>query len=206
MKILAIADEESAALWDYFDKSKLKGIDLIISCGDLAPEYLSFLATFTSVPILYVHGNHDEKYKNSPPEGCICIDDKIYVHRGVRILGLGGSMRYTGGEYQYTEWQMKRRIRKLWPKLLWYHGFDILVTHAPAYQLNDGRDLPHQGFRAFITLLEKYCPRIFLHGHVHLSYGRNHKRYDKYQNTHVINAFERCTFEYEDENLREHVR
>ena len=37
MKILALADQESKALWDYFDKSKLKGIDLIISCGDLAP-------------------------------------------------------------------------------------------------------------------------------------------------------------------------
>jgi len=31
MKILAIADEESAYLWDYFEKSKLAGIDLIIS-------------------------------------------------------------------------------------------------------------------------------------------------------------------------------
>ena len=60
MKILAIADEESKYLWDYFEKSKLEGIDLIISCGDLDPRYLSFLATFTSAPVLYVHGNHDE--------------------------------------------------------------------------------------------------------------------------------------------------
>ena len=62
MKILAIADEESKYLWDYFEKSKLEGIDLIISCGDLDPRYLSFLATFTSAPVLYVHGNHDDKY------------------------------------------------------------------------------------------------------------------------------------------------
>ena len=45
MKILAIADVESKYLWDYFEKSKLEGIDLIISCGDLDPRYLSFLAT-----------------------------------------------------------------------------------------------------------------------------------------------------------------
>ena len=102
MKILAIADEESAYLWDYFEKSKLAGIDLIISCGDLDPRYLSFLATFTSVPILYVHGNHDEKYRQIPPDGCICIDDKIYVHQGVRILGLGGSMRYRPGDRKST--------------------------------------------------------------------------------------------------------
>ena len=118
MKILAVADEESKALWDYFDKSKLEGIDLIISCGDLDPRYLSFLATFTTVPVLYVHGNHDGKYDQVPPEGCICIEDKIYVHKGVRILGLGGSMRYKPGPHQYTERQMKQRVAKLWLKLL----------------------------------------------------------------------------------------
>jgi Icc-related predicted phosphoesterase len=173
MKILAIADEESKYLWEYFDKRKLEGIDLIISCGDLDPNYLSFLATLSTVPVLYVHGNHDEKYRNNPPEGCICIENRIYVHKGVRILGLGGSMRYSSGTYQYTERQMKQRAAKLRFHLLRRRGFDILVTHAPAYQLNDGRDLPHQGFQIFRTLIEKYRPKYFLHGHVHLSYGRN---------------------------------
>lgn len=205
MKILAIADEESAYLWDYFEKSKLEGIDLIISCGDLAPEYLSFLTTLTSIPVLYVHGNHDEKYDRTPPEGCVCIDDKIYVHNGVRILGLGGSMRYSSGKYQYTEFQMMSRVRRLKLQLLFRRGFDILVTHAPAYQLNDGEDLPHQGFKSFRSLMEKYRPRFFLHGHVHMSYGRKHKRYDKYEDTHVINAFDRCIFEYEDECVGEHL-
>ncbi|MCI8639865.1 MAG: metallophosphoesterase [Coprococcus sp.] len=205
MKILAIADEESSYLWDYFEKSKLEGIDLIISCGDLDPRYLSFLTTFTAAPVLYVHGNHDGKYEEIPPEGCICIEDKIYVHEGIRILGLGGSMRYTGGSHQYTERQMKQRVLRLGFQLFRRHGFDILVTHAPAYNLNDGRDLPHQGFRVFISLLEKYRPKFFLHGHVHMSYGRRHKRYDKYQDTHVINAYERCVFEFEDENVKEHV-
>mgnify|MGYP002508894457 CR=1 FL=1 len=53
----------------YFDKSMLEGIDLIISCGDLDPRYLSFLVTFYSGPVLYVHGNHDGKYEQIPPEG-----------------------------------------------------------------------------------------------------------------------------------------
>ena len=38
-----------------------------------------------------------------------------------------------------------------------------------------------------------------------MSYGRKHKRYDKYQDTHVINAFGKCVFDYEDENVREHI-
>lgn len=206
MRILAIADQESSYLWDHFEKSKLEGIDLIISCGDLNPNYLSFLATFTSAPVLYIHGNHDERYNQTPPEGCICIEDKIYVHQGIRILGLGGSMRYKPGECQYTERQMKARVNKLKLQLLRRRGFDILVTHAPAYQLNDGMDLPHQGFRAFLTLLDRYRPKFFLHGHVHMSYGRRHKRYDKYQDTHVINVYERCVFDYEDEEPGEHIR
>ncbi len=205
MKILAIADEESKYLWDFYEEGKLDGIDLIISCGDLDPRYLSFLVTFASVPLLYVHGNHDEKYQKIPPDGCVCIDDRIYVHDGVRILGLGGSMRYKDGEYQYTERQMRRRVRKLWFQLLRYGGFDILVTHAPAYQLNDGRDLPHQGFQTFVELMEKYKPKFFLHGHVHMNYGLKHKRYDKYKDTHIINAYERCIFDFEAEDVKNNL-
>lgn len=206
MRILAIADEESKYLWDFFEKEKLAGIDLILSSGDLNPNYLSFLATFTSAPVLYVHGNHDDKYENTPPEGCICIENKIYVHEGVRILGLGGSMRYRPGINQYTEKEMRRRVQKMHMKLFLKGGFDILLAHSPAYQLNDGRDLPHQGFQVFNTLMDKYHPRYFIHGHVHMAYGRQHKRYDQYGETHVINAFERCVFDYEDENLREYLK
>lgn len=199
MRIMVIADEESTYLWDHFEKSKLEGIDLIISCGDLHPHYLSFLATFASAPVLYVHGNHDVKYEQVPPEGCTCIDNKLYVYKGIRILGLGGSMRYHPGDHQYTEREMRARVRKLFLPLLFHKGFDILVTHAPAYQLNDGRDLPHQGFRIFLDLIEKYRPKFFLHGHVHMSYGREHKRYDRYGDTHVINGFERFVFDFEDD-------
>ena len=197
MKVLAIADEESKLLWDYFDKSYLEGIDLILSCGDLKPQYLSFLASFTHVPILYVHGNHDERYDTVPPEGCICIEDKIYVHDGVRILGLGGSMRYKPGKNQYTESEMRRRVRGMWWKLWRNRGFDILLTHSPAYQLNDGNDLPHRGFEVFRNLMDKYKPAYFVHGHVHLNYGRKFPRLSVYNETQVINAYEKYIFDIE---------
>ena len=195
MKILAVADEESKYLWDYYEKSKLEGSELILSCGDLDPDYLSFLVTMTNVPVFYIHGNHDGKYSSRPPEGCTCIEDTVTVYKGIRFLGLGGSMRYSSGPHQYTEREMKKRVRKLWFPLLRSGGIDILVTHAPAYQLNDGRDLPHQGFQVFKELLEKYRPKYFVHGHVHKSYGSDFRQIDEYGDTCVINAFERCIFE-----------
>ena len=78
MKILFLADEESKMYWEYFKKEDFKGIDVIVSCGDLNPSYLSFLTTMVGVPLLYVHGNHDDKYNVKPPEGCICIEDEIF--------------------------------------------------------------------------------------------------------------------------------
>lgn len=198
MKILAISDHESSYLWDYFEQSKLEGIDLIISCGDLHPHYLTFLVTMANVPVLYVHGNHDTKYKDTPPEGCTCIEDQIYVYKGIRILGLGGSMQYNSNMHQYTEAEMNKRVRKLKRALRRHKGFDILVSHAPACGINDGDDLAHRGFQVFTTLLDEYSPKYFLHGHVHMQYGRKHKRIDTYNETQVINCYERHVFEYKE--------
>lgn len=196
MKILALADQESAYLWDFFKPEKLEGIELILSCGDLQADYLSFLATFTKAPILYVHGNHDNAYERKPPLGCVCIEDKIYNHNGIRILGLGGSMRYSMGNNQYTQGQMTNRVRKMKFKLLISRGFDILLTHSPAFGFGDGTDLPHTGFKVFNNLLEKYKPQYFVHGHTHLNYGREYKRISNFGETQVINAFERYTFDF----------
>ena len=113
MKILAVSDEECAALWDYYVPGRLKEYDLIISCGDLKVDYLSFLVTMAKCPVLYVHGNHDTGYDRNPPNGCDCIDDKLVVYNGLRILGLGGCRRYHPGAHQYTEAQMRKRIQKL---------------------------------------------------------------------------------------------
>lgn len=196
MKILAVADEESKYFYDYYTPGKLAEFDLIIACGDLKKSYLEFLVTMARCPLLYVHGNHDENFDDDPPQGCICIDDKIYVYQGVRILGLGGSYRYRPGKYLYTERQMKRRIRRLWFSLWRNKGFDILVTHAPARGINDFDSLSHRGFQCFVDLLEKYRPKYFLHGHIHKNYGVNIPQRTVHGDTVIINAYERCVFEH----------
>lgn len=195
MKILFLADEEAKVYWDFFKKEDFEGVDLIVSCGDLKAEYLSFLATMVPVPVLYVHGNHDAKYDKKPPEGCICIDDCIYEFKGVRILGLGGSHRYKPGPYQFTEREMAKRVRKLFWKLKFKKGFDILVTHSPARGLHDAEDMCHMGFEVFNKLIEQYRPKYFVHGHVHLNYGRQFVREDMVGETHVVNAYEKYMLE-----------
>ena len=113
MKLLLISDHENSFLWDYYVPGRLDGIDLILSCGDLKPEYLSFLVTMGRAPVLYVCGNHDGRYEKTPPEGCDCIEDKLVTIKGLRILGMGGCPVYNRGPHQYTERQMERRLRKV---------------------------------------------------------------------------------------------
>ena len=156
MKILFLADEESKVYWEYFKKEDFEGIDVIVSCGDLKASYLSFLTTMVGVPVLYVHGNHDDKYSMDPPEGCTCIEDKVYEYEGVRFVGLGGSNRYKPGKNQYTERQMTHRAKRLKWKIWRKKGFDILVTHSPARGLNDGEDMCHKGFEIFNKLIKEY--------------------------------------------------
>ena len=198
MKILAISDEEIPALWDYYTPGRLDDYDLIISCGDLKADYLSFLVTMARCPVLYVHGNHDVSYDRHPPEGCDCIDDSIVEYRGLRIMGLGGCKWYHDGPHQYTEAQMRRRIRKL-KFALWKHkGVDIVVTHAPPKGLGDVDDPAHHGFQALVELLDKYHPKYLLHGHVHLRYTQENIRNLEHNGSHVINVCPRYTMELPD--------
>ena len=201
MKILAVSDEECPALWDYYVPGRLKEYDLILSCGDLKASYLSFLVTMARAPLLYVHGNHDSDYSRNPPLGCDCIDDRLVIYNGVRILGLGGCVWYHPGKHQYTEQQMRRRIRKLKLQIWLAGGVDIVVTHAPPKGVGDLDDNAHQGFRALLDFLDKYQPAYLLHGHVHLRYGIDQPRQLQYGTTQVINTCERYVLDLPDKDV-----
>ena len=195
MKILCLADEENKAYWDYFRKEKLDDIDLILSCGDLKADYLTFLVTMGHAPLLYIHGNHDEGYRTRPPEGCDCIEDKLIIFNGLRIAGLGGSRLYSGGKDQYSEREMKNRIWKLGWQIRRAGGVDIVLAHAPVRGFGDGDDYAHMGFEAFLPLLDRYKPRYLIHGHVHMEYGRDIARVLRRGDTTIINAYERYALE-----------
>ncbi len=108
LRALVVSDHESEYIWDYFDANVFAGTDVIVSCGDLKPEYLSFLVTMIPAPLLYVRGNHDERYRTRPPEGCIDLEKDSCVVKGVRFVGFGGCKSTKPAENQYTEQEMER--------------------------------------------------------------------------------------------------
>ena len=189
MRILLLADEPDKRLWDHLDKRRLEGVDLIVSCGDLPAAYLSFLTCFTPAPIVYIHGNHDASYETRPPEGCICIEDRVVNFHGLRIAGLGGSMRYKPGPYQYTDQQMARRALRLSFAIAMAHGVDMIVTHAPMRGVGDAEDLCHRGFTALRDIVDRWHPMYFCHGHVHKDYDFRFQRQRAYGETTVVNAW-----------------
>jgi len=111
-------------------------------------------------------------------------------------MGLGGSLRYKPGCQQYTEGEMRWRYLKLRPSIWKNHGkIDIFITHAPAYGLNDLDDSAHRGFKVFLDIINRYQPRYFLHGHVHLTYSLN-PRLMKHGKTMIINGYQYHVFDY----------
>lgn len=198
MKLLLLSDRESEYLWDHYQPGRLEDIDVILSCGDLKPEYLTFLVTMTGKPLLYVHGNHDKAYEQYPPEGCECIEDRLVNIRGLRIVGLGGSILYSGGPHQYTEAEMARRVRRLRYRIWKAGGVDVVVTHSPMRGYGDGEDYAHRGFESLVDLVDKYHPQYLVHGHFHVNYGFNIPRVLHRDGTTIINAYERYVLDLDD--------
>jgi Calcineurin-like phosphoesterase len=166
--------------------------DLVLSCGDLPFDYLEYLVSRLDVPLLYVPGNHDPGLEppdltwmplrseleaaRPGPAGCDNIDGRVVDVMGIRIAGLGGSIRYKAGPNQYSQGQQGRRALKLEARIRLKRvrsarKLDILVTHAPPYGLADAEDSAHVGFVAALRLIQHFQPLLAVHGHVH-PFGR----------------------------------
>ncbi len=186
IRILAVADEVSQAL--YGPRLKELRPDLILGCGDLPFDYLEYLRAKAEVPLLYVHGNHDpsprkpvtstylpaEYAQRSPPSavGCVDLEDRWEDEVGLRIAGLGGSIRYNDGDNQFTQAEMRRRVRRLTRRVRirnWRdrRSVDVVIAHSPPLDCGDEGDGPHRGFAAFHRLIEQLEPKVMLHGHIH---------------------------------------
>jgi Icc-related predicted phosphoesterase len=188
-RILAVADEIDEAL--YGDKLARLRPDLIASCGDLPFEYLENLVSRANVPLVFVPGNHDPDLRTSDspwtalrhdvrelaPLGADNADGRVVDAAGVRIAGLGGSIRYNRGPNQYTQGQMRFRGLRLALRIRFKAArgqskLDVLLTHAPPFGWTHSQDAAHIGFVTFHRLVKDLSPKVLIHGHVH-PYGRS---------------------------------
>jgi Icc-related predicted phosphoesterase len=144
-----------------------------------------------NAPLVFVPGNHDPALTPAPaallglptianphlvdppgPRGGTNVDGRVEDAAGLRFAGVGGSIRYRPGPNQYTQTEMRRRVRRLrrrvaWKRLRDGRGVDVVIAHSPPRGLGDGEDRPHEGFDAFHDLIARLQPKLFLHGHIH---------------------------------------
>lgn len=201
MNILAVSDVENDMIYSPLITQRFKDVDLVISCGDLPCYYQEYIVSMLNRPMYYVNGNHTShkvEYENAlvsdPHWGGENIHRRVVRDSsGLLLAGIEGSLRYNKGSYQYTQEQMWQMVLGMVPKLLLnrlLHGrfLDILVTHAPCWEIHDKKDLPHQGIKAFRWLVEVFKPAFHLHGHIHV-----YQQYDRTEslvgNTRVINTY-----------------
>ena len=200
MKVLVVADTVTPELLEPAGRGGgLSDIDLIISCGDLPPEYLEKLKFHYDVPLLYVLGNHDLRYTSSLPRGCSLIDRRIVKHRSLRIVGFSGSRWYNGGINQYREREMGRYLFRMKFDLWRSGGVDIVVTHAPPRHIHDEEDRCHKGFKGYRQFITKYRPCYFLHGHIHKLFEKDDERITLFEETRVVNCYGFYVFEIASE-------
>lgn len=184
VRVLVVADEISPMIHDAGVRKMQP--DLVLGAGDLPWDYLEFLSSMLDVPVAFVPGNHDPAVEapmsglkgwltgNGLPEGdprplgCINVDESIVDVGGLRIAGLGGSIRYNDGPNQYTDDEFTKRARRLLKMVSKRGGgIDVLLTHSPPRDLGDEDDAPHRGFTALHEVIERLAPTWHLHGHIH---------------------------------------
>lgn len=130
--------------------------------------------------IVYILGNHDFFIKPNKnlltengfvlPKNVYCLQDSMIELEGVKIYGTPWITKFGNWNWMTTEEELKNIFAKI-PE-----GLDILLSHGPAYCLNDtimqyperteGQD-PHIGSKALRERIQRVCPRIVLCGHIH---------------------------------------
>jgi len=195
MKILTVSDVIVPGLVRRIREKRIEGVDLILSCGDLPPEYLAFLGHTLKAALYFVRGNHDIRYDDRPPQGGLSLHRRVRNFGGLKLLGFDGSNWYNGGPNQYTEFQMRMMVLRMLPVSWWRREPDIVITHAPPRHVHDAEDPCHRGFESFLWLIRILRPRYFLHGHIHRHFEDPSARITRIMGTQVINTYGYYFFE-----------
>ncbi len=202
MKILAVSDVELDIIYSPMITQRFQDVDLVIGCGDLPYYYLEYMISMLNRPLYYVKGNHAPRKveegvggQRTFPWGGVDLHRKVVrePNTGLIMAGIEGSIQYNNGPYQYSQREMWGMVIAMVPRLLYnrlaYGRYlDVLVTHAPPWQIHDKEDLPHQGVKAFRWLIETFKPAYHLHGHIHI-YAQYDQTETQHGPTRVMNVY-----------------
>ena len=142
---------------------------------------------------IHGHGATYLGFKAFANENLLVEDPKTGRKTPLLIAGASGTSRYNNGLCQFTDSQMKFKLLKLVPKLIYnklkYGRYlDIFMTHASPRHIHDHEDPCHIGFECYNWFLQRFKPVYMVHGHIHL-YDLREERIGKYYDTTVVNAY-----------------
>ena len=188
--ILAVSDEPEL----YNNSIDFPQVDMLLSCGDLAPYYLSFLVDryMPSVRIM-VHGNHDGTYFIEGQEpvnlqysevfaGMFSIvngihvlscDDYDFLDEDLAIGGFSGIAAYGEQPFYHTDFNLTQFKTKVIMKKRFssFSGVDIMLSHAPPdFGLIACGAGNHKPSEKLASLNDHLSPKLWLYGHIHRRY------------------------------------
>ena len=169
LRILAVSDEVQPELWGGIERDHFGPLDLVVSCGDLPPAYLSYLDGTLRVPFVYAIGNHDldEAWRDhasrllpARPRGV-----QLVRYDGFDVVALDwpGTDKRRGREQDRTAWREAIGLRLR--TLLRGRSPLIVASHVAPHGAGDDRDVYHRGFGGYRWLAEQLRPALWLHGH-----------------------------------------
>jgi hypothetical protein len=172
IRFLAASDIEEPSLEHAANRDSLGSVDGILGCGDLDPEWLSFLADAFNAPLVYVRGNHDRggEWEEQPLRLPAWLEaSRVDRLAGIPIVGLGwpGVLEAGNRRRPWLAWRQAFAIaaRALRRRLALQREPLVVISHVPPAGVGDAPDLYHQGFGAYRWLLGVLRPPVWIHGH-----------------------------------------
>jgi uncharacterized protein len=167
-RLLAVSDERVVSLEHSRNRQQVGRLDAVVACGDLEPDYLSFLGDAFHAPLLLVRGNHDRgaawvagrEHIPTP------LDGRIEMVGGLAVIGLSWPGPAQGRPPR-SEWAAWRQALAAYGRVMWRRQRpQIVLSHAPPLGYGDVPSDPyHAGFAAYRWLCRQLRPALWLHGH-----------------------------------------
>jgi uncharacterized protein len=168
VRLLAVSDERERALSYIENRDAIAPLDAVVGCGDLEPDYLSFLADAFAAPLLFVRGNHDRggAWEETQQLAPAPLAGPFGEVAGIPVAGLSWP--------SFGRWRAERDERSAWRQALSVavRGMlpgpapRIVLSHVPPRGYGDtAADPYHTGFDAYRWLCRWIRPTLWLHGH-----------------------------------------